>query len=65
MVCFNGREIGKDCVSQVEMYIELSVVFCFQRGSEFEAFMNLLKSQDYCCKAVDLNIPKAVRWNHY
>lgn len=65
MVCFNGREIGKDCVSQVQTYIELSVVFCFQRGSEFEVFMNLLKSQGYCCKAVDLNIPKAVRRNHY
>ena len=47
------------------MYIEMSVVFCFQRGSEFEVFMNLLKSQDYCFKAVDMNIPKAVRRNHY
>lgn len=23
MVCFNKREIGKDCVSQVQTYIEL------------------------------------------
>ena len=63
MVCFNKREIGKDCVSQVQTYIELTVVFWFQRGSKFRIFMNLLKSQDYCRKAVDLNIAKAVRLN--